>query len=88
MDNGIWSGNKHVKVLCELFDFDREEKNIPNFYSAVALLLSSILLWLIAIFHKERKEKFYPWSGLALIFCLLSFDEVLALHEHFKAYFY
>ena len=69
MGNGNWGGNKYLKVLDHLFIFENEYGNIPTFYSGVTLLLCSILLWLIAIFHKERKEKYYPWLGLALIFC-------------------
>ena len=37
MDNGIWSGNKYVEILIQLFDFDTESKNLPTFYSAIAL---------------------------------------------------
>lgn len=82
IDNGIWSGNKYIKILINLFDFDTEAKNLPTFYSAVALLLCSMILWIISIFHKANKEKYIPWLGLALIFCFLSLDEILALHEH------
>ena len=52
IDDGLWSNNDYVKVLINLFDFGTE-KNIPTFYSALALLFSSMLLFLIALYNKK-----------------------------------
>ena len=63
-----------------LFDFDTE-KNIPTFYSSLALMLCSVLL--LIIFIKQRKPG-YPhlhWLGLAVIFLFLSIDEAISIHE-------
>jgi hypothetical protein len=82
INNGLWSNNDYVKVLINLFDFNTE-KNIPTFYSALALLFSSILLFLIAIYNKKYNLKYYSWILLSIVFLFLSFDEILELHEHF-----
>ena len=81
IDNGIWSTNDYVKVLINLFDFNTEN-NIPTFYSALALLLSSVLLRLIALTYKKQNLTFYSWILLSVVFLFLSLDEMLELHEH------
>lgn len=81
IDNGPWSNNDYVKVLIDLFDFNTE-KNIPTFYSALTLLLSSILLFLIALYNKKYDLKYYPWILLSIVFLFLSLDEMLEFHEH------
>jgi len=68
--------------LIPLFDFDTE-KNIPTFYSAIALLVVSILLWFIALAHKNLKSSYIMWFGLSLIFLFLSIDEISSIHERF-----
>lgn len=82
IDNGLWSNNDYVKVLINLFDFNTE-KNIPTFYTALVLLLSSILLFLITLYNKKYGLKYYPWILLSMVFLFLSLDEMLELHEHF-----
>ncbi len=82
VNDGIWSANKWVNRLIGLFDLDTE-KNIPTFYSSLALLTSSILLFLTANFNKKNNSMVYPWILLGMIFLFLSLDEILELHEHF-----
>jgi len=81
IENGIWSNNDYVKIVINLFDFNTE-KNVPTFYSSLALLFSSILLFLIALKNKKKNLTYLSWVGLAIIFCYLSLDEILELHEH------
>lgn len=81
MDGGPWSDNEYIKELIFLFDLDTE-KNVPSFYSSLALLLSSILLFLIALFYKKSGAKYFPWVLLSLVFFYLALDEILELHEH------
>lgn len=66
--------------LPELFIFDGE-RNIPTFYSAINLMLSALLLFLIAINHKRDRSSWRPWLGLAFIMGFLSIDETVSIHE-------
>lgn len=63
-----------------LFNFDYEE-NIPTLYSSIILVLSSALLFLIAISHKRLSSPYLPWFWLAIIMLLLAIDETAQLHE-------
>lgn len=66
--------------LVPLFDFGAE-KNIPTLYSSLALLVSSTLLFLIALSHRRNGASYRYWFGLAFIFLFLSIDETATLHE-------
>ena len=77
-------GHNSVYGLVKLFDFDTE-KNIPTFYSAMALFLVSVLLQFIGFAHKKLKSSYLPWLGLAIIFLFLSVDEFVSIHERFTA---
>jgi len=70
----------YIYGLVPLFDFDTE-KNIPTFYSAVALLFASFLLFFITVVRKKNELTYIGWSGLAVIFLFLSIDEITSLHE-------
>lgn len=63
-----------------LLDVDAEN-SFANFYSSVALLLASILLFLVA--HKKELNLGLSkyWYGLAVIFLLFAFDEAIDIHE-------
>jgi hypothetical protein len=55
---------------------------IPEWYSALALLLCSILLGVIAASKKQLGERYTGhWGVLSGIFLLLSVDEVASLHN-------
>jgi hypothetical protein len=66
--------------VMRYFDFN-QEGNIPAFYSAIMLLVSSVLLFLITYMEKKRGDKYLPWLGLALLFLFLSLDEATEIHE-------
>lgn len=68
------------KNIIYFFDFDWE-RNLPTFYSSLALLMSSFLLFIISIFHKNKKLLHYQWLGLSVIFAFLSIDEITVIHE-------
>ena len=71
----------------DFFDFG-VESNIPTFYSAVAILLASIQLALIARARKGMQggQRGY-WIALSLIFLFLALDEATAIHEEIGDYF-
>ena len=76
-------GQDHVFgiVPVPLFDLDLES-NIPTWYSSLAILLASILLFVIARARKrQQKADYLYWLGLALIFLLFSCDEIACFHE-------
>ncbi|PSO64243.1 MAG: hypothetical protein BRC38_11895 [Cyanobacteria bacterium QH_6_48_35] len=68
-------------TLIRLFDLN-QEGNIPTMYSALALLLCSVLLAIIAYVEKVARKPYVPyWGALSIIFLFFSLDEAIALHE-------
>jgi hypothetical protein len=58
------------------------EGNVPAWYSASLLLVSSGLLAVIALAQKHlRRGQVLHWVVLSLIFAFLSIDETVQLHE-------
>ena len=67
--------------LTPRFDFD-QEISVPTWFAQSLLLGAAGLLWLIAGLKRGVKRALRAhWSGLALIFLLLSIDEGSMLHE-------
>lgn len=59
-----------------------EEGNLTTWFSAMLLLISSILLGLIAsAYHRQRKSYVKHWGFLSVIFFLMSLDEAARIHE-------
>ena len=65
-----------------LFNFDYE-LNIPTFYSAISLLFSSLILFIISKMIKNKSFEIYYWKFLSLLFLFLSIDEFSQIHEWF-----
>jgi hypothetical protein len=64
-----------------LFDLEQEQ-SLPRFFSAVMLLLCSVLIFTIAASEKrEPRRRYLHWIGLALIFLLLAITKVTVIHE-------
>ncbi|MBD1826036.1 hypothetical protein H6F71_00730 [Microcoleus sp. FACHB-61] len=60
------------------------EKNLPTFYSFLALLFSSLLLGAIAHAKNLDSDRYKQhWKILSFIFLYLSLDEIGQLHEKF-----
>lgn len=76
--NPIW------KLTYELISVSSEGK-IPTAYSALSLLICSVLLFFIGIhtFSKYQKREL-SWYALGVIFFMMAFDEGFALHEYFS----
>lgn len=68
------------KNIIYFFDVDHE-RNLPTFYSALALLAASFLLLIISVFHKNSRREHFQWKGLAFVFAFLSIDEMTVIHE-------
>lgn len=75
-------GFQHLKGFSHGFYFDAEA-NFPSLYSALAILFSALLLWLIGGLRteKESRRAFY-WKFLSIVFVLLAMDEFGSLHEY------
>ncbi|MCI0557028.1 MAG: hypothetical protein MN733_00920 [Nitrososphaera sp.] len=74
-------GQPFVFGLVPLFDLDKE-RNIPSYFSSVALLFCSSLLYVIAIARKRKNDRDHLyWGALSIVFLYLSFDEFGELHE-------
>ena len=73
--------NDFLQELVRQFDVSRE-KNIPTWYSSMALIGSSLLLGFIAFAKKTAKAPYAGhWSALSIIFVYLSIDEAAVIHE-------
>ncbi len=57
------------------------EKNFPAYYSSLAILLASLLLFIIALTKKDGRKNYFYWLGLSFVFLYLSFDELFRIHE-------
>lgn len=69
--------------FAKAFNVDAE-KNIPTFYSFLALLFSSLLLGVIAYAKNLDSDRYNNhWKILSFIFLYLSLDEAGQLHEKF-----
>ena len=67
--------------LRQIFDVD-EEDSIPTWYSTSALLLTSVLLFLISQRKRVDRDPWVRyWYGLSLAFAALSLDEIAGFHE-------
>jgi len=63
------------------FYFDLEE-SVPTYFSAIILLLSSILLALIGNAKSKLSDPFSKhWMILSILFLILSMDEIVGFHE-------
>ena len=70
----------HFYGLIPAFDFNTE-RNIPTLYSFLALVLASLLLFLIAKTNKIKGKTYLPWIVLAFLFIFLAVDEIGCIHE-------
>lgn len=68
------------EIHLSLFDLDGEG-NLPTYFATVLLLLASVVLLLIGL---QGKQKYY-WYLLSGVFCFLSLDESIQIHEKFNA---
>jgi hypothetical protein len=69
-----------VKAM-EVFDLDNEAA-IPTWYQSATLLACSILLAIIALAKKARRDRYViHWRMLSFAFLYLSIDETATLHE-------
>lgn len=58
------------------------DANIPTWYSSFSILICALLLFLVSVMKRDRGERYARhWAALALIFLLMSIDEVARIHE-------
>jgi hypothetical protein len=58
------------------------EQNLPTWFSASVLLLNSVLLAAISSMKRAVGDKYVlHWRGLAVIFLILSMDEIVGVHN-------
>ncbi len=76
--------SKISRLIIKLFDFNLEA-NLPTYFSSLILLCDGILLALIGSRYKALGEKFWHWLGLSAIFVFLALDEMMQIHEQFRA---
>lgn len=66
--------------IFNFFDLN-SEMNIPTFYSGLSLFIISLILFIIALFHKDNCKQFKYWAILSCMFLFISFDELVQFHE-------
>jgi hypothetical protein len=77
-----WS-HRGLAQLAGKFELDAE-LSFPAWYSSVAILACSGLLAVIALAERRARSRYAAhWLGLAVIFLLMSIDELAAVHEMF-----
>lgn len=70
----------HVRIAR--FLMLQAERSIPTWFSIVLIAFNIVLLSLCAAVERTSgKGRTLPWLALAVIFSLLSMDEMLVLHE-------
>jgi alkylhydroperoxidase/carboxymuconolactone decarboxylase family protein YurZ len=58
------------------------EGNLPTFYSALALLMCAVLLWMCGqVAHAQRDRFARQWITLSLMFLYIAIDEASGIHE-------
>jgi len=68
-------------ALVDYFSLS-EEQNVPSWWSSFLLLACSVVLWTITATKPKGPGAFRPyWAVLAAIFCYLSLDELVEIHE-------
>ena len=68
--------------IADKFDLDQEKNNLPTWFQSSTLLLSALLLAVVGYVRREfRDADARFWGLLAGIFCYLSLDESVAIHE-------
>jgi len=74
-------GDPRVFDFIKMVDFDYET-NLPTLYSVIAIILCSIILFLIASGKKKTQQPYrFQWKLLAWIFLFLALDEGVSIHE-------
>lgn len=75
------SSNPTTRSIAARFNLDQESA-VPTYFSALILLLSASLLWIIATDKRRTKNEFaLQWLILAVGFLYLSLDEAITIHE-------
>src|SRR5690606_22798982 len=75
------AGHDYLLGLVPLFDVS-SDSSIPTWYASATLFACALLLGAVAAHERGRGHPFVAhWAGLALIFALLSVDEVARIHE-------
>lgn len=70
-----------IDLMINSFFLDFEG-NVPTYVNVILLFIPSLLLAGIGAWKNSIRDKFrFHWNGLALIFFLLSIDEMASLHE-------
>lgn len=70
-------------TIAAKFDLDAE-RTVPTYFSALLLLGAAVLLWSITADQERRRDR-RAWGGLALIFVLLSVEEITDFHNALSA---
>ncbi|WP_209329988.1 hypothetical protein [Lunatimonas salinarum] len=76
----------YQEFFIRLFDFN-QEANVPSFFSAILLLATSFLLFLVSFCERNFHRNYWGWIGLGVVFCFLAVDEATSIHEFLIGFF-
>ena len=81
----VITDNKYVDRIVEWIDVNHEG-SIPTWYATITLASCAAMLAVISV-DAARRGKPYPlqWAALAVIFALLSLEEILGVHSEATA---
>ena len=67
--------------LIPMMDVDRES-SVPTIFSVQLLFIAALLLIIVSVLKHKKKDKYrWHWSGLAVGFLFMAFDEGASIHE-------
>lgn len=70
-----------LNEICKRIYLDFEN-NIPAWFSTMGLVVSAALFGLISSIHSiQKKQGFWSWFGLSVLFTALAVDEATYIHE-------
>lgn len=73
--------NEYVDRITDWLDVNAEG-SVPTWYAAITLMACAVMLGVIAVDARLRRRPYpYHWAALAVLFALLSLEEILGIHS-------
>ena len=83
----IFNSSEEVSRVARFFWFD-DELNLPTLYSGLGLLFAAFLSFYCSLIKEIKKREKTFWRILGILFCFLTLDETVMIHERIEKYIY